>query len=212
MARQQVTAAEQMRRMQRGTKSADKLDLLRQKVKEARDLDVAIKHHQEEAKNKAKARLEIMNQTLPALFQEVGVRVMELEAEGNLPPYEVDLADLYYANIKAEWSDEQRDRAFELLSKMGSGDLIKQIVVVEFGRNTEKKQERLAKLLETLKVPYTSRRGVHNQTLTAWLKERYELDEPLSDQELEILGASVGTVARIKEKKPDRVKTSKRRK
>lgn len=181
--------------------SEDGLSRLREAVASARDLERTIGDLTERLSDRKRQLNEIRQKTLPDLFQEVGVKSVVLEPSGNLPAYEAEVRPYFSANIAADWDEERRERAFAWLSEQGEGDMIKTIYTVELGRGTSKMQKALSAALRKLKVAFSARKGVPHTTLTAWLRERYKKGEPLSPPELETIGATVGVVATLKEKK-----------
>lgn len=165
----------------------------------ARDLDLEIRDLEQRLSDKKKQRLEILQKTLPDMCQAVGLRGLTLEAEGNVPAYAVTVQPHYYANIAADWEEERRDAALRWIEKKGEGDMIKSVLTVELGRGTSALQKKVTAALRKLRVPFASKRTVPHQTLTAWVREEYRKGRPLGDQDREVIGATVGVVATLKE-------------
>jgi len=130
-----------------------------------------------------------------------------------LPEFDVDLVleNYYHANIKADWPDEQKERAFAYLEKRGDGDLIKTQVVMMFGRTELWKVRWLQATISLLAKELRAAGGeapdlpepfvqmtIPWNTLTAFVKEQVELGAQL---DLDVLGASVGQVVKIKKRK-----------
>lgn len=150
---------------------------------------------------------EIQMRELPEYFRSIN------QDKLGLPEFDVDLVlePFYHANIKAEWPDEQRQKAFDYLEARGDGDLIKTVLELQFGRKELWKVRWLLahiKLLAdevnkynepqlTLPEPYI-RMGVMWNTLTAHVRSVIEKGEQL---DLEILGAEVGQIVKIKPRK-----------
>ncbi len=135
---------------------------------------------------------ELKEHTIPNFFDEVGIPGITLEAKGNMPPFEIKIGDRYYANIPTETEEE----AFDYLTQTGNADLIKTIFTISFGRNEAAATERFARSLDNAGIPYTAKRGVPWNTLSAWLREEHRR-KPIPSRALEILGASIGRVAKI---------------
>ncbi len=129
---------------------------------------------------------------IPDFFDEVNIPSLTLGAEGNKPALDIKIDDRYYANIP----DETEEEAFEYLMKSGNADLIKTIFTISFGRNEAEATERFARSLDNAGIPYTAKRGVPWNTLSAWLREEHRR-KPIPSRVLEILGASIGRVAKI---------------
>jgi hypothetical protein len=180
---------------------ADKLDALRAGMREVRDIEHEMRDCTDRLKELSGKRNTILQKTLPDLLQGAGVPSISIEPEGNLPGMEAVVQPFYYANIAADWDEERREKAFAYLRTAGMGDLIKMILTIEFGLGTAKLQKSVAAALRKLKAPFTLKKGVPHQTLTAWVRERYQKGKPFAPADLEIIGATVTTVVKLKEKK-----------
>lgn len=177
----------------------DKLDKLRAAVREVRDLR---RDEQDLTERLAQVKAQINERegkTLPDLFTEAKVDHIGLEAEGNLPAYDAEMKPYYHANISAEWPMEQQQKGFDWLDENKFGDLIKSMYVVMVPRGARAKALEVEEALEKLGVEYEVKLGVPWNTLTAWLKERVEKFK--STPPLDLLGATVGKVVKLKERK-----------
>ena len=182
----------------------DKLEYLRNKVIEKRDLDQEITELEELLSKKKIARRNMEREVLPTLFLEAGVPLLGLDAKGNQPACTYELKEYYYANISAEWEESRREDGFECLEKMKLGDLIKNNIEVNFGRGEDKISKKVQAALKKLKVPFTIKRKVQWNTLTSAVKEHYENDKPLTDTQIRLLGADVGYIVKLKPPKRER--------
>lgn len=104
---------------------------------------------------------------------------------------------------KDEQSDarDRFERALEYLEAEGAGSLIKNMVVAELGKGAEKLAKRCVLALKKLKVEATTMRGVHAQTLTAWVKERLEAGADLDHEVLKIYTGEKATIVQPKGRK-----------
>ena len=179
----------------------DKLDRLRTAVRAKRDLDLEITQIEERLSNQKQQRHKLEHETLPELFMQARVTALSIPAEGNLPPYKAKLQDYYKAVISADWPEERQQTAFNLLDKLGLGDLIKTIVEIRFGRDERAATQKLLTAIRKLvrQDQINTRQGVQWQTLTAAIRAHYEGGDQLSDSELETLGATVGYNVTLKE-------------
>lgn len=174
----------------------DKLDRVNDLARTARDKRITLEDTKSRATELGKEILEIEHHTLPDLMMEVKIKELTLDAEGNHPAYALKLKPYYKASISAEWPDEQRDKAFRYLEKVGSPDLIKTIFVIEINREDHALAKKIENALDKLQVGYAREQSVPWNTLTAWVKERIEkLGE---DVELDTIGATVGNIVTIK--------------
>jgi hypothetical protein len=183
------------------TVTKDKLDRLRAACATARDLELEIQDLDGQLRSKKRDLLNLRYKALPDLFMEARIMRLDLDASGNMPAYEAKMADHYHANISTAWAEERQQEAFDWLEDQGQGDLIKRTIEIDFGRDeynwfgqVMKALNRLPNLTGRIKI----RRYVPWNTLTAWLKEKYQSDEELGDNELRKLGAVVGKVVNIK--------------
>lgn len=185
----------------RAPPSEDKLDKVRIILRRARDADREITDLEARAKA-VKAEVLILKQkTLPDLYDEAGIDNLGLPAEGNLPAYDCKLSPYYHASIGAEWPGDDRERAFAYLEKQNAGDLIKSLYIVAVPRGKLPLAKKVQAALTKLGVEFTTKKDVPWNTLTAWVKEQVEKRKVTPD--LDVLGATVGRVVQLKERKSD---------
>jgi hypothetical protein len=130
-----------------------------------------------------------------------------------LAEFGVDLVleNYYHANIRADWPEEKRQEAFAYLESINAGDMIKTQVVFMFGRKDIKKVRWLQAFIKTVQhylgevggevqdIPDpTISMAVPWNTLTAFVRGQVESGEVL---DLEKIGAVVGSVVKIKQRK-----------
>ncbi len=144
---------------------------------------------------------------LPDLMNEIGQDVI------GLPDANCDLllSAYYHANISKDWPEEEQVASFDYLEEIGAGDLVKTMVVMQFGRSELDRARAVIALIHqaatfmqnagvgpgeipepiiTMSVPWN--------TLTSFLREQIEKGEIL---DLEKLGATVGSIVKIKKRK-----------
>jgi hypothetical protein len=149
----------------------------------------------EEAKARKK---DITMRELPDLMAQYGqdkIGVPGLGVEFVLEPY-------YFANIKADWPPEQREKAFAYLESENAGDLIKAFVSAQFRKEdfplARKLYEWLAAQEEFSGATLSLDKNVPWNTLTSWLREQIESGKVVP---LETIGATVGQVVKLKKRK-----------
>jgi hypothetical protein len=137
-------------------------------------------------------------------MSKVGQDRIGLEAHG------VDLVKeaYYHANIAADWPEEKRQIAFDWLVSSGNEDLIKTTFTMQFPRKMFDVAVWLKKQVAKLKFPGKGKEiempeavvtlGVPWNTLTAFVKEQIEKGAELP---LETLGATVGWIVKVKQRK-----------
>lgn len=178
--------------------TADKLEALRNAVREQRDLEAEIAAR-DNALKESKTRLdELRFRSLPDLFMAAGVDSVGLAAEGNLPAYDAKLGDFYHANIATSWDADRRKAAFDWLEKNGHGDLIQIAVTVNIPRGELEKAKKLFSLLDEAGYVYSANEAVPWNTLTAFVKEQVSNG---TVPPLETLGATVGKIVKLRERK-----------
>jgi hypothetical protein len=176
------------------------LNVVREKAQEARELELEVQSMEETLAGKKKQLEEIYFSQLPDLMDQAGVDRVGLPALGNLPPMDATLVPYYRANIAANWPESRRQEAFEALTEFGHEDLIKTELTIFLPRERRAFAEQLAaQLLRNYDLSVVVRESVHHVTLTAWLKEQMEGHKPLPP--LDVIGAQVGRVVRLKERK-----------
>lgn len=179
------------------TQQADEatLENIRKKIEELRSLtfeNVSLKERISQNNERIAA---LTNKELVDMFDAAKVKNLGVLADGNLPPYEVEIKPYYHANIPEEKAEE----AFAWLRKNKHGDMIKGTYTVSMGRGTEGQQKKLLAYMKKEKIPYSYKFGVPWNTLTAFVREqveKYEVTPPL-----DLLGATVGRVAQVKKEK-----------
>lgn len=147
-----------------------------------------------------KVRLnELAQREIPTFFGEVLktdlIGVPEAGVNVRVVPY-------YHANIKSDWPQEQREKAFAYLEEEGYGDVVKVEVTVAFLKGELKEARELEEMIRNSKFGNTHtpvlEMGVHYGTLTSMVKEQIEAGQVL---DLEVLGATVGRTAKIEKRK-----------
>lgn len=173
--------------------SEDKLIKLRAAIARARDLELEIEAKQTALDEKMKELTTIRTVELPGIFEEAQVSgTITLEAVGNEPAYEATLAKFYSASLP---DDDRREKAFKRFKWLA--ELSKTRFTVDFGKGDDKKVKAFTKLLKAKKVEASSKVGVHSGTLTAEIRRRFESGKPLAPGDLDLLGATVGTVVKL---------------
>lgn len=182
------------------------LEKIRGLLRESRDNEKQIKSLEELLASKKADQLKLTQITLPDLFTDVGIDVLGLPAEGNLPAYDGRLTNYYHANIATDWEPEAKEKAFKYLAdyrvdgeNAGAEDMIKSLIIVQLGRGDRKMAKRVEAGLRKVGVAFTSELSIPWNTLTAWVKEQIEVHKTTPD--LTVLGATVGKVVKLKERK-----------
>jgi hypothetical protein len=181
--------------------SKDRLDRVRRKIIELRDLEIETASLEERQKEQSAKILAIKHKELVDLFDEAKITKLGVEASGNLPAYEIEIKPYYHANIP----EDTKDKAFAWLQKNGHGDLIKATYTVAFGMGEEKRRKKFEELLVKGKYEFEYKFGVPWNTLTAFVKE--QIEHYRKEPPLKLFGATVGRVANLVREKKARQST-----
>lgn len=179
--------------------SADKLDQLRDTIREQRDTLLEIEDLEAALKGKKLKLNALEREVLPTLFADAGVDKVGLEAEGNLPAYDATAKPYYKASIAADWPLERQAAGFNWLIDNGHSDVVKTIITIEFGRGERERAEKLKGHLENWGISFNEKLGVQWNTLTKLVKELIEKRGLMPP--LDLLGADVGRVVKLTERK-----------
>lgn len=181
--------------------SQDRLERCRAVVRQVRDMELRAQDLAEQLRALGRELNEARHKTLPELMNEAGVDRVGVPAQGNQPAFDAVLSPYYKANIAADWPEERRLQGFNALIEAGHSDVIRSEFVVAFGPGEEESAAALRSLLDTAGVSYGVRLAVPWTTLTALVREMHESDRPFTEAQLMAIGATVGQVVKIKERK-----------
>jgi hypothetical protein len=138
-------------------------------------------------------------ETLPAILDNLGVDRLGVPAQANMPAFDLTLSPYCKAVIPANWPEQKRAAAFAELIAFGHEDLIKTEIITALPRGQHPLVKQLVNLIRAHGVEPSVNENVHHGTLTAWLMSRLETHQPLPD--LETIGANVGRIVRLKERR-----------
>ena len=144
---------------------------LSQKVMELKDLEDEIANAEESVK-KLKEKAKIISQIeIPQMMETMNIKKLKLK-DGE----SVEVGKFYSASIP----EENKEAAFNWLRNNGLGDIIKNEIIVTFGRGEDNKASTYATLARGQGFEPVQKVGVNPQTLKATLRERVEsgLDLP----------------------------------
>lgn len=176
----------------------DKITKVKETIAKLRDYEFENQSLQERIAANSEKIKEIKEDTLVSMFDEVGITNMGIEADGNLPPYDIEIKPYYHANVP----EANQEKAFAWLEKNKHGDMIKGTYTVSFGRGEEKQRKSFQSYLEKSGFDYSYKFGVPWNTLTAFVREQIETYK--REPPLKLLGATVGRVAALKKQKAEK--------
>jgi hypothetical protein len=178
-------------------KPADKLEFIRDKIREARDIELKMADLENQLSELKRIRRDMLFDTLPSMFMQIGINDIGISAQGNLPAYKAELKDHIHAVISSDWEPDRRNAALQWVHKHKLADIIKTTVTMEFGLGQGKLVKKVLAALKAIRVTPTIEETIPWNTLTAMVKERYKEGKPLSDQDLSTLGATVAKVVKL---------------
>lgn len=192
--------------MEAAEPAADKLDALRAKAAELREVQTQLEDYESRVTELKMKQHVLTRSELPELFAAAQVTSVGLEAQGNLPAYIAELGREFRAGIPATWEPDRREKGFTWLIEHDGEDIIKTVLTIEFEKGEASRAMDLRDLLvkEHGIAPedITVDMAVHHATLTSFLRELVETDEggKIPDG-IDAIGGYVGPVVKLKKPK-----------
>ena len=131
----------------------------------------------------------ISGEVIPTMMSEMGLAELKLHDGSHLK-----VSTSYRATI----TEANKESAFNWLRENGLGDIIKNEILVSFGRNEDNKAADYAELAKGQGFQPTQKMKVEPMTLKALVRERIEAGKPMP---AEIFSVFVGNKTTIKRKK-----------
>ena len=158
-------------------------NLVRQVEELNKELDIAESHLKKLKQEKHK----LQTDAIPALMDEMGVDRLDVgDVSVTLKPF-----------VSASIPQDRRAEAHQWLRENGLDDIIKNDVVLSFGRGEDETAHSIMLDLEQRGFHPESKTHIHSMTLKAFVKERVEKGLPI---DLDMFGAYVAKTADIKRK------------
>ena len=153
---------------------------------EIKDAENLVAELDTKLKNAKKHLLRLTDDELPTVLTEMGLSAFKLD-DGS----EVTIKKIYGASILAD----QKEEAHLWLRNNGFGDMVKNIVSVNFGMGEDHKAQVIKSRLEQSGLSPEQSESVHSSTLRAWVKEQTEEGKEFP---MELFGAYIAQRAIIK--------------
>jgi hypothetical protein len=158
-------------------------NLVRQLNQVSQEIDDAELH----LKKLKQEKHRLSTEAIPAVMDEMGVNRLDVdEVSVSLKPF-----------VSASIPQDRREEAFNWLREHGLDDIIKNDVVLSFGRGEDDTANKIMLDLEQKGLHPESKTHIHNMTLKAFIKERVEKGQPI---DLDMFGAFVAKTVDIKRK------------
>ena len=161
---------------------------LADQVERLENLNQEIEKVEKDLKQKKKNLEHLSGEVIPTMMSEMGLSHLKL-MDGS----SVDVKPNYSANITIA----NREAAFNWLRNNGLGDIIKNEILVSFGRNEDNKAADYAALAQERGFQPTQKLKVEPMTLKALVRERIEAGKELPT---ELFNVFVGNKTIIKRK------------
>ena len=162
---------------------------LSNEVQKMESLSKEIEDIEENLKKKKKDLDVISGEVIPTMMSEMGLSQLKL-MDGS----QIDVKPFYNATITVA----NRESAFNWLRQNGLGDIIKNEMVVSFGRGEDNKAAEYAELAKSQGLQPAQKLKVEPMTLKALVRQRIEAGEEMPT---EIFSIFVGNKTTIKRKK-----------
>ena len=154
-------------------------------VKDLDQVTIDINEKEEEIKSLKLQKHKMSTEQIPAMMDEMGVQRLDVE---NLS---VSLKPLINASIPPT----RRDEAYQWLRENGLDDIIKNDVIMSFGKGEDNMAGDIMYELEQRGMHPEKKTHIHSMTLKAFIRERVEKGLPI---DLDLFGAFVARTADIK--------------
>ena len=168
---------------------SENIKSLSNEVQKMESLAKEIEDIEENLKQKKKDLDVISAEVIPTMMSEMGLSQLKL-MDGSM----IDVKPFYNATITVA----NRESAFNWLRQNGLGDIIKNEMVVSFGRGEDNKAAEYAELAKSQGLQPAQKLKVEPMTLKALVRQRIEAGEEMPT---EIFSIFVGNKTTIKRKK-----------
>ena len=166
----------------------EKLGKLASLCKTLQDIEEEIERQEKQLAHLSKLRREYADTLIPQAMAEIGMNKFSL-TDGT----QVQCQPFYNISIKKE----NESLAFDWLRQNMFGDLIKNMVQVNFGSGQDQTANHLLHTLHEMGLAYSAKETVHPQTLKAWGKEQLEQGKALPS---ELFNSYVGQTTKLSRK------------
>ncbi len=166
----------------------DNIQSLADQVERLQQLQKDIELREENLKNLKKKLEHVSGEVIPTMMAEMGLSHLKL-MDGS----SVDVKPHYSATI----TQANKEAAFNWLRQNGLGDIIKNEIMVSFGRNEDTRAADYAELAKSRGFSPTQKLKVEPMTLKALVRERIEAGK---DMPTEIFNVFIGNKTTIKRK------------
>ena len=166
----------------------ENIQSLADQVQMLEGLNTRIEAGENNLKDLKKEYLRISGEVIPTMMSEMGLAELKLQDGSHLK-----VSTTYRATI----TEANKETAFNWLRNNGLGDIIKNEILVSFGRNEDNKAATYAELAKGQGFQPTQKMKVEPMTLKALVRERIEAGKEMPT---ELFNVFVGNKTTIKRK------------
>ena len=174
---------------QNSVKKIDNIESLSDQVIKLESVFSDIEKAEENLKTLKKKRDHISGEVIPTMMTEMGLSELKLQDGSHLK-----VATSYKAHI----SEANKEMAFNWLRDNGLGDIIKNEILVAFGRNEDNKAASYAELAKSQGFQPTQKMKVEPMTLKALVRERLEAGKEMPTEIFGVFTENKTTIKRNK--------------
>ena len=173
---------------QNSIRKTENIQSLADQVEKLEDLNKKLTVQEEVMKKTKEEMNRLSGEVIPTMMSEMGLSELKLQDGSHLK-----VATSYKASI----TEANKESAFNWLRDNGLGDIIKNEILVSFGRNEDNKAATYAELAKGQGFQPTQKLKVEPMTLKALVRERIENGKELPT---ELFNVFVGNKTTIKRK------------
>ena len=170
-------------------KKTENIQSLADQVEKLESLQSRLQLQEDNMKNTKKEIERLSGDIIPTMMSEMGLSELKLQDGSHLK-----VATSYKAHI----SEANKEMAFNWLRDNGLGDIIKNEVLVSFGRNEDNKAASYAELAKSQGFQPTQKMKVEPMTLKALVRERLEAGKEMPTEIFGVYTENKTTIKRNK--------------
>ena len=170
-------------------KRTDSLYSLADQVEKLEAMQQQLEIQEEAIKEKKKQIQHISGEVIPTMMSEMGLAELKLHDGSHLK-----VSTSYRATI----TEANKETAFNWLRENGLGDIIKNEILVSFGRNEDNKAADYAELAKSNGFQPTQKMKVEPMTLKALVRERIEAGKEMPTEIFGVFSENKTTIKRSK--------------
>ena len=170
-------------------KKTDGIQSLADQVEKLEDLNKRLELQEDNIKSTKKDIERISGEVIPTMMTEMGLAELKLEDGSHLK-----VSTSYRATI----TEANKESAFNWLRNNGLGDIIKNEILVSFGRNEDNKAASYAELAKSQGLQPTQKMKVEPMTLKALVRERIEAGKEMPTEIFGVFSENKTTIKRNK--------------